>query len=52
MVIRQAIGDQRNLQISKVKQGNSRLGELNLIFVLLFYAHEFGDFMPRNLCFI
>jgi len=30
LVVTKAIGDQRNLPISKVKQGNSRLGELNL----------------------
>ena len=29
MVIRQALGDQRNSPISEVKQGTFRLGELN-----------------------
>ena len=41
MVIRQAIRDQRKLPISKVKQGNFRLGELNLILVSLNCLHDF-----------
>ena len=41
------LGQEEESSFVKVlKQGNSRLGELNRIFVLLFYVHDFDDCMP------
>jgi len=47
------LGQEEESSFVKVlKQGNSRLGELNRIFVLLFYVHDFDDCMPWNSCYI